>query len=160
MEKIETITKTGIEVTINTDMDTTTVEFSHPQLKCDGSVKDRIYRTISQEQGHEGIWAGTHILKSGKAQRVFLAFNNKEIIEIEKYFNEIDEQGRSKKKRQEKEEEAKEKAMEEARLTGKPVLLYQYNEECNSPHEECSVDNVYIYAMPSGLLKKERNHSW
>ena len=49
---------------------------------------------------------------------------------------------------------------DEARETGKPVLLQKWTEPCNDPREECSLDIVQQYAMPDGSVKTERNHTW
>lgn len=59
--------------------------------------------------------------------------------------------------RQDAERQAK---FDEARETGKPVLLKQWPAECNDPHEECSTDIVSQYAMPDGSAKKVRRHTW
>ena len=48
----------------------------------------------------------------------------------------------------------------EARETGKPVLLKSWTEPCNDPREECSLDGVRQYAMPDGTIRTERNHTW
>lgn len=48
----------------------------------------------------------------------------------------------------------------EAKRTNKPVVLEQWSEECNDPSEECSTDNITIYAMPDGTTKKTRSHTW
>jgi len=49
---------------------------------------------------------------------------------------------------------------DEAKATGKPVLLRHYMADCNDPHEECSLDSVSEYAMPDGTVKTERMHTW
>jgi hypothetical protein len=49
---------------------------------------------------------------------------------------------------------------DEARETGRPVLLQKWTEPCNDPREECSLDIVQQYAMPDGSVKTERNHTW
>jgi hypothetical protein len=49
---------------------------------------------------------------------------------------------------------------DEARKTGRPVLLQKWTEPCNDPREECSLDTVQQYAMPDGSVKTERNHTW
>ena len=62
-------------------------------------------------------------------------------------------------------EKAKEDAIEkgkfdEARVTGKPVTLNSWMEDCNDPREECSTDVVTLYAMPDGTRKTKRQHTW
>lgn len=62
-------------------------------------------------------------------------------------------------------EKAKEDAIEkgkfdEARVTGKPVTLNSWMEDCNDPREECSTDVVTLYAMPDGTRKINRQHTW
>jgi hypothetical protein len=64
-----------------------------------------------------------------------------------------------------KSSEAAEKAIREnafavAARTGKPVVLDSYTDECNDPREECSLDNVTVYAMPDGSTKTSRSHTW
>ena len=49
---------------------------------------------------------------------------------------------------------------DEARETGRPVLLQKWSEPCSDPREECSLDIVHQYAMPDGSVKVERNHTW
>jgi hypothetical protein len=56
--------------------------------------------------------------------------------------------------------EEKEAKFQEARETGEPVLLHRWNEPCNDPREECSMDIVTEYAMPDGSTKVERRHTW
>ncbi len=49
---------------------------------------------------------------------------------------------------------------DEARETGKSVLLQKWTEPCNDPKEECSLDIVRVYAMPDGTQKVERVHTY
>lgn len=63
------------------------------------------------------------------------------------------------KEKKEKEEKVK-KAFEEAKRTGKAVVLYEYIDECNDPNEDCSVDIIRILAMPDGTRKEEREHTY
>lgn len=63
----------------------------------------------------------------------------------------------AKKGQEEAEMQAK---FEEARISGKPVVLESYMADCNDPHEECSTDLVATYAMPDGSTKTERQHTW
>ena len=49
---------------------------------------------------------------------------------------------------------------DEARETGKPVLLRSWSTDCCDPREECSTDNHYEYAMPDGTVKHAWNHTW
>lgn len=61
----------------------------------------------------------------------------------------------------EAEKEAKRQAIfNKAKETGEPQLLRQWMDKCNDRNEECSVDNVYEYAMPDGTTKIERYHTW
>ena len=55
---------------------------------------------------------------------------------------------------------ARQAKFDEARKTGKPVLLQRWSEPCNDPREQCSLDIVRQYAMPDGSVKTERNHTW
>lgn len=57
-------------------------------------------------------------------------------------------------------EAARRAAFAEARETGKPVVLRSWTEECNDPREECSLDIVTEYALPSGSTKITRQHTW
>lgn len=47
-----------------------------------------------------------------------------------------------------------------AARTGRPVVINQYTDDCNDPREECSMDNVTVYAMPDGSTKTSRSHTW
>lgn len=49
---------------------------------------------------------------------------------------------------------------ETAKITGEKQVLRCYMSDCNDPNEECNVDTVYVYAMPNGSEKSERNHTW
>ena len=62
--------------------------------------------------------------------------------------------------REEAARQAREGKFLQAKETGKPVVLCQYDAPCNDPHEECDVDFVVVYAMPDGTTKTVRNHSW
>lgn len=67
---------------------------------------------------------------------------------------------------EEKERKKKEKAsarqakFDEAKRTGKPVILSRYSVDCNDPNEDCSLDVIVTYAMPDGTEKTERHHTW
>lgn len=63
----------------------------------------------------------------------------------------------AKKKAREAERAAK---FDEARRTGKAVLLRKWLEPCCDPREECSMDLVSEYALPDGSTKNERHHTW
>ena len=56
----------------------------------------------------------------------------------------------------EKENELKELA----KTTGTKQLLSSHAEECNNKNEDCSLDWIYEYAMPDGILKTERTHTY
>jgi hypothetical protein len=49
---------------------------------------------------------------------------------------------------------------EEAKRTGKPVVLKSWSEECDGSVEECDIDNITIYANPDGTTKKVRSHAY
>ena len=48
----------------------------------------------------------------------------------------------------------------QAKQTGKPVLLSEEGIECRDPAEECSMDIIYTWAMPSGSIKKDIVHTY
>lgn len=50
--------------------------------------------------------------------------------------------------------------IEQAKTTGKPVALATWQEECNDPREECSVDSITEWAMPNGTVETTRDHNW
>jgi hypothetical protein len=56
--------------------------------------------------------------------------------------------------------EKKAAAFDEARRTGKPVVLSSWSEECDGSTDECNIDNITIHAMPDGSTKKTRDHTW
>ena len=66
----------------------------------------------------------------------------------------------AKKAAQEKQDAAKQAKFDEARETGKPVLLKTWSEECSDPGEECNLDIVSLYAMPDGTTQTDRQHTW
>ena len=82
----------------------------------------------------------------------------------QKRLEELKAEKEAEEKREAEEEKRKlvEKAakFDEAKKTGKPVLLRKWTEDCNDPREECSLDVVYEYAMPDGSTKNERQHTW
>ncbi len=49
---------------------------------------------------------------------------------------------------------------DQAARTGQPVILDQYTDDCNDPREECSLDEITVYAMPNGQQKTVRSHTW
>ena len=55
---------------------------------------------------------------------------------------------------------ARQAKFDEARKTGKPVILERWMEDCLDPHEECSTDMVSRYAMPDGTTRTDRQHTW
>jgi len=57
-------------------------------------------------------------------------------------------------------EAARQAKFDEARETGKPVLLNKWSTDCCDRSEECSLDIHYEYAMPDGSTKHEWNHTW
>lgn len=79
------------------------------------------------------------------------------VAAAEQALSEKAEVDREKKTKREAERQAK---FEEARRTGKPVLLRKWSEPCCSKHEECEIDNHCIYAMPDGTEKHEWGHTW
>jgi len=58
-------------------------------------------------------------------------------------------------------EEKKQKGkIKEAVRTKKKVLIDSWLEPCNNKHEECSLDEVSVYAMPNGSIKTERIYTY
>lgn len=55
---------------------------------------------------------------------------------------------------------ARQAKFDEAKTTGKPVVIRTWTDDCDDPHEECSLDRVTEYAMPDGTTKTERRHTW
>lgn len=49
---------------------------------------------------------------------------------------------------------------EEARRTGQIVLLQKWTEECSDKNEECSLDIITEWALPTGETKIEKSHTW
>lgn len=62
--------------------------------------------------------------------------------------------------RERREKETRDALFAQAKSTGKPVQIRRYSDDCDDPREECSLDNVYEYAMPDGSIKTERYHTW
>lgn len=56
-------------------------------------------------------------------------------------------------------ETARQAKFDEAKATGKPVLLKKHVTDCDGSACECSTDIVYSYAMPDGTTKIERIHT-
>jgi hypothetical protein len=57
-------------------------------------------------------------------------------------------------------EAARQAKFDEARETGKPVLLHKWTSDCCDRREECSLDIHYEHAMPDGSVKHEWHHTW
>ena len=57
-------------------------------------------------------------------------------------------------------EQERQHRFDQARITGEPVLLRTYQDECDGTTEDCSVDDVSVYAMPDGATKTVRSHTW
>jgi len=51
-------------------------------------------------------------------------------------------------------------AFAEAKATGQAVALSSWMEECDDDNEECSLDNVTLYALPGGTTETRRQHTW
>lgn len=85
------------------------------------------------------------------------------IIITEKQYEELLKMNEMSKEKQREQAEQKEKEkrekFEEAKRTGKPVLLCSWPEECNDD-KECDVDIVETFAMPDGTTKTERTHTY
>lgn len=73
------------------------------------------------------------------------------------YVRPIQEAKAAKRAAKEAERQAK---IQEAKETGKPVLLRKWTEPCNDPHEECDIDIIYEYAQPDGRITQSRMHTW
>jgi len=52
------------------------------------------------------------------------------------------------------------KALAEAKETGKPVVIGHYTDDCNDPNEECSMDTITEYIHPDGKIRTTRQHTW
>lgn len=91
----------------------------------------------------------------------------KEVVEalgMEFTYNQVQEYV---KKQEEKKAEAERKeqarvqaALEEARSTGKEVVIEQMVTDCDGTVEECNTDIVIKYAMPDGTVKIKRVHTF
>lgn len=57
-------------------------------------------------------------------------------------------------------ENEKQAKFDEAKITGKPVELYRYSEECSDELIDCSLDLIIGYAMPDGSTHEERQHTY
>ena len=62
--------------------------------------------------------------------------------------------------KQAKAEADRQAKFDEAKRTGKPVLLHEFADECDDPKEECNTDIVTVYAMPDGSTQTKRVHTW
>ena len=62
-------------------------------------------------------------------------------------------------RRQEK-EALRQAKFDEARKTGKSVLLRQWTTGCCDRREECDMDAHYEYATPDGSIRHEWTHTW
>jgi len=80
--------------------------------------------------------------------------------DYKKQIGEIVETEFKKAEKESAEAENEAKAFSEAKLTGEKQIIKKYVAECNDPKEECDQDIVIIYAMPDGMKKTERNHTW
>lgn len=59
-----------------------------------------------------------------------------------------------------KQQEKVQAALEEAKRTGKQVVIQQTYTDCDGSVEECSTDIVTEYAMPDGTIKVTRTHTF
>lgn len=74
---------------------------------------------------------------------------------IDKYIEQCEAMQTGKSKKEEFQE-----FFETAKSTGKKQLIKKWIEPCNNKNEECNLDMVYLYAMPDGSKKTERQHTW
>lgn len=65
-----------------------------------------------------------------------------------------------KKAKQDAADSARLQKFEEARKTGKKVVLRTWTEDCNNPQEECSCDIMTEFAMPDGTTQITRQHTF
>ncbi|MFZ3132733.1 MAG: hypothetical protein WA125_16930 [Desulfosporosinus sp.] len=49
---------------------------------------------------------------------------------------------------------------DQARETGKKVLIRSWESDCHDPEEECNFDMNFEYAMPDGSTARTWNHTW
>lgn len=80
--------------------------------------------------------------------------------EIDKYIERCEAMQTGESNKEDKKEEEFQKFFETARSTGKKQLIKKWIEPCNDKNEECNLDMVYLYAMPNGMQKKIRQHTW
>ena len=73
-------------------------------------------------------------------------------------YNRLAEEEKARKKAEK--EAALQEKFDEAKRTGKPVIIRRFIVECSDPREECSYDEVIEYAMPDGTTKRTQNHTW
>ena len=66
----------------------------------------------------------------------------------------------AKEEEEKKEDDGIKKKFEEAKQTGKPQQLNRWMDECNDENEDCSLDEIIIFAMPDGTTKEKRFHTW
>lgn len=61
-----------------------------------------------------------------------------------------------------REKKAAERAakFQQAKETGKPVVLARGSDECDGTVDECSLDIITVYAMPDGSTKTTRTHTF
>ncbi|MDD3655118.1 MAG: hypothetical protein PHO01_13245, partial [Desulfotomaculaceae bacterium] len=93
-------------------------------------------------------------LESGVVEALGKEFTYQQAVE---YARPIQEAKDAKKAKKAAERQAK---FDEARKTGKPVLLHRWMSDCHDLNEECSLDSNYEYAMPDGTVKHEWHHTW
>lgn len=84
-----------------------------------------------------------------------------EITELTQAVVDAEKKEVEKKEEKKRKKEEKEKAVfDEAKKTGKPVVLFSYTDDCDDPREECSCDQVVIYANPDGTKTTKRWHTY
>ena len=92
---------------------------------------------------------------------VMFVISESEIDELKQAITDYETKIEAEKARVIAEKEAKEKAIfDEAKTTGKPVVLASYTDDCNDPREECSCDQVVVYANPDGSKTTKRWHTY
>ena len=73
-------------------------------------------------------------------------------------YNRLAEEEKARKKAEK--EAALQEKFDEAKATGKPVIIRKYTVPCEDPREECNMDIVTEYAMPDGSIKRTQHHTW
>lgn len=125
-----------------------------------GDITDAEVKQMSYAIKYFEFWSGGYEATDIRQERLTALRTRLQAMENKEYAILKEKAEQKEKARKEAAQAARLAKFNEAKRTGKPVLLERWQEECDDPYEQCDIDDVYEYAMPDGTTKTIREHNW